>query len=246
MRDGHNQGIVARDDALRMAHEQSLDLVQMTQDAEPVVCRIMDYGKHQFTKRKQSAVARRNQHRMQIKEVKFRVATEAADYSVKLGRLRQFLGHGDKVKITLRYRGREMIHQELGLQMLERVRDDLSEIGFVELDPELERRQLSMVIAPYRKGQQGSRVNKSAVGNGEASGQTVAGTGGGETAVGNGEASGQTVAGNGGGKSAVGNGEASGQTVAGTGGGEIGESATARPAGKTVAGNGGGETASAS
>ncbi len=145
------------EDALRMAREQSLDLVQMTQDEDPVVCRIMDYGKHQFAKRKQGAVARRNQHRMQVKEVKFRVATEAADYEVKLKRLLLFLGHGDKVKITLRYRGREMMHQELGLQMLERVRDDLSEIGFVEHDPELERRQLSMVIAPYRKGQQGQK-----------------------------------------------------------------------------------------
>ncbi len=155
--DGNNKGIVATEDALRMAREQRLDLVQMTQEGEPIVCRIMDYGKHQFTKRKQHAVARRKQHRMQVKEVKFRVATEAADYQVKLLRLQQFLGHGDKVKITLRYRGREMMHQDLGLRMLERVRDDLSEIGFVEHDPELERRQLSMVIAPYRKGQRGSK-----------------------------------------------------------------------------------------
>ena len=122
-------------------------------DSDPVVCKIMDYGKHVFEAKKQQAAAKKKQVRTQVKEMKFRPGTDEGDYQVKLRNLVRFLEHGDKAKVTLRYRGREMAHQELGLQLLQRVEADLAEYGAVEQFPKMEGRQLTMVIAPKKKKQ---------------------------------------------------------------------------------------------
>lgn len=148
--DGQQVGIVAIDEARRMAEEASLDLVQIA-DSDPVVCKIMDYGKQLYEAKKQQNEARRKQVRTTIKEIKFRPGTEEGDYQVKLRNLIRFLEHGDKAKITLRYRGREMAHQELGMQLLKRVETDLADYGAVEQHPKMEGRQLTMVIAPKKK-----------------------------------------------------------------------------------------------
>ena len=149
--DGEQIGIVSIDEALRVAEEAKLDLVEISADAQPPVCRIMDYGKHLFEKKKQAAAAKKNQHQQQIKEIKFRPGTEEGDYQVKLRNLVRFLMEGDKAKISLRFRGREMAHQELGMELLKRVEADLAEHGTVEQHPKMEGRQLMMVIAPKRK-----------------------------------------------------------------------------------------------
>jgi translation initiation factor IF-3 len=130
---------------LQAAQEATLDLVQIT-DSDPIVCKIMV-----FEAKKQQAAARKNQVRTQVKEVKFRPGTEDGDYQVKLRNLTRFLEHGDKAKVTLRYRGREMAHQELGMQLLKRVEEDLADFGAVEQFPKMEGRQLTMVIAPKKK-----------------------------------------------------------------------------------------------
>ena len=132
------------------AEAATLDLVQIT-DVEPVVCKIMDYGKHVFEAKKQKAAQRKRQKRIQVKEVKFRPGTEEGDYRVKLRNLVRFLENGDKAKVTLRYRGREMAHQEIGAELLKRVESDLVELGQVEQFPKMEGRQLTMVIAPRKK-----------------------------------------------------------------------------------------------
>lgn len=132
------------------AEAATLDLVQIT-DVEPVVCKIMDYGKHVFEAKKQKAAQRKRQKRIQVKEIKFRPGTEEGDYRVKLRNLVRFLENGDKVKVTLRYRGREMAHQEIGAELLKRVESDLVELGHVEQFPKMEGRQLTMVIAPNKK-----------------------------------------------------------------------------------------------
>ncbi len=132
------------------AEAVNLDLVQIT-DVEPVVCKIMDYGKHVFEAKKQKAAQRKRQKRIQVKEVKFRPGTEEGDYQVKLRNLIRFLENGDKTKVTLRYRGREMVHMEIGAELLKRVEADLEELGYVEQFPKLEGRQLTMVIAPKKK-----------------------------------------------------------------------------------------------
>ena len=149
--DGEQIGIVSIQEALAAAEEVKLDLVEISPDAAPPVCRIMDYGKHIFEKKKQQAAARKNQKQIQIKEIKFRPGTEEGDYQVKLRNLIRFLSDGDKAKVSLRFRGREMAHQELGMELLKRVETDLVEYGTVEQHPKMEGRQLMMVIAPKKK-----------------------------------------------------------------------------------------------
>lgn len=139
------------EDALKMAEELEMDLVEVSPDADPPVCRIMDYGKYKFEENKKRHAAKKKQKQIQIKEVKFRPGTEEGDYQVKLRNLIRFLNQGDKAKVTLRFRGREMAHQELGKQLLERVENDLAEIASVEQFPRMEGRQMVMVIAPKKK-----------------------------------------------------------------------------------------------
>jgi len=126
------------------------DLVEIAPDAEPPVCKVMDYGKHVFDIKKQKAASRKKQKKTQVKEIKFRPGTETGDYQVKLRNLIRFLENGDKAKVTLRYRGREMAHQHLGLELLKRVEADLVEYGTVEQFPKMEGRQMAMVIAPKK------------------------------------------------------------------------------------------------
>ncbi len=149
--EGEQIGIVSIEEALRVAEEAKLDLVEISADALPPVCRIMDYGKHLFEKKKQVAAAKKNQKQVQIKEIKFRPGTEEGDYQVKLRNLVRFLSEGDRAKVSLRFRGREMAHQELGMELLKRVEGDLLEYGTVEQHPTMEGRQLIMVIAPKKK-----------------------------------------------------------------------------------------------
>ena len=143
--------MVSLDEALNLAYEADMDLVEVAPDSSPPVCRIMDYGKYLFEENKKRHAAKKKQKQIQIKEVKFRPGTEEGDYQVKLRNLTRFLSNGDKAKVTLRFRGREMAHQELGLQLLKRVEEDLADIGAVEQYPRLEGRQMVMVIAPKKK-----------------------------------------------------------------------------------------------
>jgi len=138
-------------EALAAADDLNLDLVEVAPNADPPVCRIMDYGKFVFEQNKKAQSARKKQKQTQVKEVKFRPGTEEGDYQVKLRNLVRFLTHGDKAKVTLRFRGREMAHQELGTQLLRRVQKDLEEYGTVEQFPQLEGRQMVMVIAPRKR-----------------------------------------------------------------------------------------------
>ena len=137
--------------ALDLAGDQGLDLVEVSPNADPPVCRIMDFGKFVFEQNKKAQSARRKQTRVHVKEIKFRPGTDEGDYQVKLRKLREFLEHGDKAKVTLRFRGREMAHQELGAKLLARVRDDLEELGTVEQMPQMEGRQMVMIIGPKKK-----------------------------------------------------------------------------------------------
>ena len=146
--DGSQLGIVPKDDALALARSKQLDLVLMAAEAEPPVVRIMDYGKHVFEAKKEKSAQRKKQRQTQLKEMKFRPGTEEADYQVKLRNLKRFLDGGDKAKVTLRFRGREMLHQDLGLDLMGRIREDLDELGAVEMEPKMEGRQMTMVIAP--------------------------------------------------------------------------------------------------
>lgn len=146
-KEGEQIGIVSVQKALILAGEHELDLVEIVPNAEPPVCRIMDFGKFQFEQSKKRHAARRKQKQIQIKEIKFRPGTEDGDYQVKMRNIIKFLNNGDKVKVTLRFRGREMAHQELGAKMLERIEQDLTEYGTVEQFPKLEGRQMVMVIA---------------------------------------------------------------------------------------------------
>ena len=148
--DGEQVGIVALSEAKATAESASMDLVLIA-DSDPVVCKVMDYGKHVFESRKQKAAQRKRQKRTQVKEMKFRPGTEEGDYQVKLRSLVRFLENGDKAKVTLRYRGREMAHQEIGVEILKRVEADLDKLGTVEQFPKMEGRQLTMVIAPKKK-----------------------------------------------------------------------------------------------
>lgn len=139
-----------RDEALGRASEAGLDLVEVAPQAKPPVCKIMDYGKHLFEKNKAQQVAKKKQKQIQVKEIKFRPGTEEGDYQTKLRNLRRFLEDGDKIKVTLRFRGREMRHQELGRKLLDRVRTDLDELGTVEQLPKVEGRLMVMVMAPRK------------------------------------------------------------------------------------------------
>lgn len=134
-----------------MAYEADLDLVEVSPDAEPPVCRIMDYNKFQFEQRKKTQAAKKNQKQVHVKEIKFRPGTEEGDYQVKLRNLTRFLNDGDRVKVTLRFRGREMAHQELGRDLLKRIETDLTELGTVEQFPKMEGRQMVMLLAPKKK-----------------------------------------------------------------------------------------------
>ncbi len=149
--EGDQLGIVPLAEALEKAQSANLDLVLMNGDAEPVVCKVMDYGKHLFDIKKTKAAAKKKQKQQQIKEMKFRPGTDIGDYKIKLRNLTRFLEDGDKVKISLRYRGREMAHQELGMEMMKRIETDLEELGTVEQYPKMEGRQLLMVIAPKKR-----------------------------------------------------------------------------------------------
>ncbi|HCH20773.1 MAG: translation initiation factor IF-3 [Cellvibrionales bacterium] len=148
--DGEQVGVVKTTEALSMAQEASLDLVQIAGDSNPVVCKIMDYGKHLFDIKKKRAASKKKQKQTQVKEMKFRPGTEDGDYQVKLRNLTRFLEAGDKAKVTLRFRGREMAHQELGMELLKRVEADLAELGAVEQFPKMEGRQMTMVISPKK------------------------------------------------------------------------------------------------
>ncbi|WP_082027688.1 MULTISPECIES: translation initiation factor IF-3 [Alcanivoracaceae] len=148
---GDQVGVVSLEEALAAAQSKDLDLVEISPDAEPPVCRIMDYGKHLFDLKQKAKEGRKKQRQTQVKEMKFRPGTDQGDYQVKLRNLVRFLEAGDKAKVTVRFRGREMAHQELGLQLLQRVEADLAEWGNVEQRPNMEGRQMIMVIAPQRK-----------------------------------------------------------------------------------------------
>ena len=147
---GQQVGIVPIEEALKEAKSEKLDLVEIAPLADPVVCKILDYGKHVFEAKKGKAAAKKKQRRMQVKEMKFRPGTDEGDYQVKLRSLTRFLNDGDKAKVTLRFRGREMAHQEYGSMMLERIQKDLDEYGVVEQLPKLEGRQMVMVYAPKK------------------------------------------------------------------------------------------------
>lgn len=149
--EGEQLGIVRVAEALNMAEENDVDLVEIAPTASPPVCRLMDYGKFKYQEQKRQQEAKSKQKVIQVKEVKFRPGTDEGDYQVKLRNLRRFLEDGDKAKVTLRFRGREMAHQELGMRVLERVRDDLEELCQVEAMPKLEGRQMVMVLAPRKK-----------------------------------------------------------------------------------------------
>lgn len=142
---------MSRSEALQMASASDLDLVEVSPTAEPPVVRIMDYGKFLFEQNKKAHSAKRKQKQIQVKEVKFRPGTGEGDYQIKLRNLIRFLTEGDKAKITLRFRGREMVHQDIGRKLLERVTTDLAEHGTVEQNPLMEGRQMIMVIAPKKK-----------------------------------------------------------------------------------------------
>ena len=146
--DGENVGVVTPQRAMEMADEAGLDLVEISPNAKPPVCKIMDFGKFKYEQQKREAEARKKQKIIDIKEVKFRPGTDTHDYDVKMRNVMKFLEGGDKVKVTLRFRGREMAHQDLGLDLLNRVRDDVGEAGKVEAMPKLEGRQMVMMIAP--------------------------------------------------------------------------------------------------
>jgi translation initiation factor IF-3 len=148
---GEQVGVMPAQEALRNAETAGLDLVEVAPGAEPPVCRIMDYGKFVFEQNKKAQSARRKQKQIQVKEVKFRPGTEEGDYQVKLRNLIKFLTNGDKAKVTLRFRGREMVHQEIGAALLKRVQQDLEEYGSVEQNPLMEGRQMVMVIGPRRR-----------------------------------------------------------------------------------------------
>jgi len=137
--------------AIALAKDEALDLVEVSPTADPPVCRIMDFGKFLFEQNKKAQQSRRKQKQVHVKEIKFRPGTDESDYQVKLRKLVEFLEQGDKAKVTLRFRGREMAHQELGAQLLERVRGDLDTLGVVEQMPQMEGRQMVMVMAPKKR-----------------------------------------------------------------------------------------------
>jgi len=149
--DGEQVGVLPTEDALAQAENEGLDLVEIDGNADPPVCRAMDYGKFKFEQSKKQQAARKKQKQIQVKEVKFRPGTDEGDFQVKLRNLRRFLEEGDKAKVTIRFRGREMAHQELGKRLLDRLEEELSDIGTVDQRPRMEGRLMVMMMSP-RKG----------------------------------------------------------------------------------------------
>ena len=160
--DGEAIGIVEIEKALAMAEEQEIDLVEIAPTAKPPVCRMMDYGKFKYNEQKKRHEAKLKQKQIQVKEIKFRPGTDEGDYQIKLRNLIRFLTEGDKAKVTLRFRGREMAHQEFGVKLLERVRADLEPHGVVEQFPKMEGRQMVMVVAPIKKVEKPQKKKPSA------------------------------------------------------------------------------------
>jgi len=148
--EGEQAGVMPLTDAIELAKNVSLDLVEVSPNAEPPVCRVMDFGKYLFEQNKKAQTSKRKQKQVHVKEIKFRPGTDEGDYQVKLRKLVEFLENGDKTKVTLRFRGREMAHQELGANLLARVRGDLEEYAMVEQMPQMEGRQMIMVMAPKK------------------------------------------------------------------------------------------------
>ncbi len=146
--DGEMVGVVSVEEGREMAFEAGLDLVEISPNADPPVCKILDYGKFKYEEQKKKNEARKKQKTIEVKEIKMRPGIDVHDYDVKLKSARRFLGEGDKVKITVRFRGREMAHQDRGMKVLERIRDDLEETSKVEMFPKMEGRLMTMVIAP--------------------------------------------------------------------------------------------------
>lgn len=146
--EGDQVGIVSREEALKLAEDNAMDLVEIVPNAEPPVCRVMDHGKFLFDQNKKRHAAKKKQKTVQLKEVKFRPGTDEGDYNIKLRNLVRFLTNGDKVKVTLRFRGREMAHQQLGRDLLQRVAGDVEGLGKIENMPKMEGRQMIMIIAP--------------------------------------------------------------------------------------------------
>jgi translation initiation factor IF-3 len=144
-------GVVSLADAVRMSEEAEVDLVEIAPQADPPVCRLMDYGKFKYQEQKKAHDARLKQKIIQVKEVKFRPGTDDGDYNIKVRNLTRFLEEGDKTKVTLRFRGREMAHQDIGMRLLEKVKADLEPVGIVEQFPKMEGRQMIMVIGPKKK-----------------------------------------------------------------------------------------------
>jgi translation initiation factor IF-3 len=151
--DGEQAGVMSREQALRMAEDAGLDLVEIVPNAEPPVVRVMDFGKYKYELQKKANVARKKQKQIEIKELKFRPGTDEHDYQVKMRSLRSFIGEGDKVKVVLRFRGREMSHMELGTQVLDRIEKDTADEVVVEARPKVEGKQMIMMLAPKRKQQ---------------------------------------------------------------------------------------------
>ncbi|HRQ64338.1 MAG TPA: translation initiation factor IF-3 [Xanthomonadaceae bacterium] len=149
--EGEQAGILSRDEALNMAAEAGMDLVEIQPNADPPVCRIMDFGKFKFEQQKKLQAAKKKQKQVEIKELKFRPTTDDGDYQIKLRNMRRFIEEGDKVKVTVRFRGREMAHTELGLAMTQRIEADLGDEVTIESRPRLEGRQMVMMIAPKKK-----------------------------------------------------------------------------------------------
>ncbi|WP_374296091.1 translation initiation factor IF-3 [Acinetobacter sp.] len=149
--DGEQKGIVTLAEAIKAAEDADLDLVEIVANAEPPVCKIMDYNKHLFDLKQKQKDAKKKQHQVQVKEIKIRPGTDVGDYNVKLRAITKFLEEGNKVKISLRFRGREMAHQDLGLAQLQKIEADVAEIGVIEQAPKMEGRQMGMLIGPKKK-----------------------------------------------------------------------------------------------
>lgn len=148
--EGENHGVVSIDRAREIAEAQGLDLVEISPNNNPPICKVLDFGKYKYQSQKKAAEARKKQKTQDVKEIKMRPNIDTHDYDVKMRAVEKFLGDGDKVKVTLRFRGREMAHQELGMQLLMRVKDQIADIAKVEAEPKLEGRQMMMVVAPAK------------------------------------------------------------------------------------------------
>lgn len=158
--DGSQVGVVSRDDAMNEARRAGLDLVLIAAEADPPVVKVMDYGKHLFEQKKTKAAQKKKQKQIQIKEMKFRPGTDEGDYQVKLRNLKRFLEDGDKAKVSLRFRGREVVHPEIGMNLMNRIAEDLGEFGQVESAPKFEGRQMVMVLAPSKKTKKAQKATE--------------------------------------------------------------------------------------